>query len=50
MFEFVRHCDPPGQGNASLQSGTHVNFALLVAMQINPPSHSAPAVEQSPPA
>ena len=41
---------PVVHGNASLQSSTHVNFALLVAMQIRPASQSAPAAEQSPPA
>jgi len=41
---------PLVHGNASLHSSTHVNFALLVAMQIRPASQSAPAAEQSPPA
>jgi hypothetical protein len=49
MFEFEMHCALPGQGNASLHSGTHVNDAPLVLMHIRPPSQSAPAALQSPP-
>ena len=50
MFEFVTHCDPFEHGKASLQSSTHVNFVPFVSMQMSPPSQSAPAAEQSPPA
>jgi hypothetical protein len=49
MLRFVTHV-PVVHGNCVLQSSVHVNFALLVAMQINPASQSAPAALQSPPA